>query len=98
MQNHHDKRKYRRIDAHGRLSYRPVNGVQAHPAYCRNISGNGLLFHGPIAVTVGHALEITLSPDNHPTPPLDAFVEVTRCEPHDDGFEIAAIITGIKGS
>lgn len=98
MLDHHDKRKFRRIETNCRLSYRPLDGGPAHEGRCLNISGSGLLFHGTAAAETGRALEITVLPDTHLTPPLDAFVEVSRCQREGDGFEIAAIIKGIKGS
>ncbi|TAN50643.1 MAG: PilZ domain-containing protein [Methylococcaceae bacterium] len=106
MPNHPEKRKFRRTGAHCRLHYRPVSGEQAHDGHCLNLSGNGLLFFGPVAVTVGQGLEVMVEPeageqrlaDFQLTPSLDAYAEATRCEPYGDGFEIAATITGIKGA
>ncbi len=92
-----DKRKFHRIETNCRLSYRPAGGGQAHEGRCMNLSGDGLLIQGPAPAEVGQALEISVIPENRLTPPLDAFAEVIRCTPDDDGYEIAANITDIKG-
>ena len=93
-----DQRKYRRIDTDCPLHYQAVDGSSTHEGRCINLSGNGLLFHGPVAVEAGRALEVSVLPDNRLTPPLNAFVEVSRCSPDGDGFEIAATIKAILGN
>lgn len=98
MLDNRNKRKFQRISTNCSLSYRPIDGGPAHAGRCLNLSGSGVLFHGPAPAETGHAMEVTVLPDNRLTPPMDAFVEVTRCSRDGDGFEIAAIIKGIKGS
>lgn len=98
MLDKHDKRKFQRIETNGRLNYRPVGSDHAHEGRCLNLSGSGLLFQGPVPAEIGHALEISVLPENRLTPPLDALAEVIRCTPNGDGYEIAADIKGIKGS
>lgn len=98
MLDNNNKRKFRRIETDCPLSYRLVADGSIHEGRCIDLSGGGLLFRGPVAVEVGYALEVSVRPKNRLTPPLDAFIEVIRCTPDGDGFEIAADIKGIKGS
>lgn len=98
MLENNNKRKFQRIETDCNLSYRPVNADQTHQGRCLNLSGSGLLFFGPASVEIGHALEVSVLPDNRLTPPLNALVEVIRCAPETDGYEIAANIKGIMGS
>jgi hypothetical protein len=93
-----DRRRLQRLQSKGHVSYRRPAGGDAQPARCLNLSDSGLLFLGPEAAEIGHALEISLWPDNHSARLLNAFVEVVRCTRSGDGYEIAADIKGIKGS
>jgi len=67
--------------------------------HCLNLSAAGILFRTHEQLTAGSSLEITVSPENPLTPPLNALIEIIRVVPvENDEYEVAATIEGIKGT
>lgn len=97
LDSSHDRRRFRRTSANCRLTYRCIEDSQVQSGHCDNVSSNGIAFHGLYAVTVGQALEIALLSEQASMPPLNAYVEVVRCEKHGGDYLIAALIQAIKG-
>jgi hypothetical protein len=98
MMDYEEKRDFIRMQAECKMTYRLADTRNYHEGTCVNLSGSGILFNGDTSVNAGAAMEVRLEPDNRITPPLIAYIEVTRCMPEGENrFSIAGLIKGIKG-
>ncbi len=91
-----ERRRFIRMQAECKMTYRFPQSAEVFEATCQNLSGGGLLFITTHPLDPGKALEIRIAPANPVTPPLEAFVEVMRVEERDGKYEVAATIKGIK--
>ena len=87
-----EKRNFYRMSVESQLEYNEVGNQETRIGYVKNLSGDGLLFYSDHAITIGAELEITVNPGSSMTQPLQARVEVVRCDITDDAdiFAIAA--------
>lgn len=97
MMEFEENRHFTRMQAHCRMTFKRADAGAIHEGLCLNISGSGILFQSDRPVEPGKAMEIHTQPANKITPPLTAYIEVTRCTRTDGGFYlIAGAIKGIK--
>jgi hypothetical protein len=97
MLEYDEKRRFARMEADCKISYRLAGDESYHDGGCVNISGAGILFRGDFPLEVGKAAELRIDPENGITPPLIAYIEVVRCEADANGsYRIAGSIKGIK--
>lgn len=94
-----EKRDFMRMDAHCRMTFKKPGSEIVSNGTCLNLSGAGLKFETDQKVETGHAYEICIIPEKDVTPPLDALIEVIRCEQTSETkWQVAASIKGIKGN
>mgnify|MGYP001544677383 CR=1 FL=1 len=93
MIDYAEKRGYIRMPVQCPVTVRDRRGDRM-PAETRllDLSASGLRFFSPRSLEEGDRLQVTVSPENPITPPLEAEVAVVRCEEIDNGFDIAASI------
>ena len=93
MIDYAEKRGYIRMPVQCPLTVRDRRGDRM-PAETRlmDLSASGIRFFSPQSLDEGDRLQITVSPKNPITPPLEAEVAVVRCQEIDNGFDIAASI------
>lgn len=96
MIDYSEKRGYIRMPVQCPVTVHDGRGDRM-PAETRllDLSASGMRFFCPQSVNEGDRLQITVSPENPITPPLEAEVAVVRCQQIDDGFDIAASIEEI---
>ena len=67
-----------------------------HRGIAKNLSGKGMMFIAENALTPGTQIKVELAPTNKITPPLQALMRVSRCQPQDDGsFQVACEMISI---
>ncbi|MBM3202639.1 PilZ domain-containing protein [Candidatus Woesearchaeota archaeon] len=94
-----EKRDFIRMQSYCKMQFRMAGSENFMTAYCKNISGSGILFLSDLPLEPGKAAEVFIDPENRITPPLTAYIEIIRCESiHDREYEIAGSIKGIKSS
>ena len=57
------------------------------------LSGDGISFFAKEAVADGTEIKVSIAPENGITPPLNATIQVLRCEADGDRYKIAGNIT-----
>lgn len=80
-----EKRDFIRMTVDCELTLRDLNNGQQFQGRCKNLSGNGVLFHLDEAPNMGSQLEIHMAPDKVVVPALDAVVEVVRVDADTEG-------------
>lgn len=99
MLEHNEKRDFIRMDTNCKMKFKKPGAGSFSDGTCLDLSGAGIRFESSQEVEVGKALEICITPEREVTPPLEALIEVIRCEPlGETKWEIAASIKGIKGN
>ena len=81
----------------GKVLYRRI--AESEPVQGEGISfsGSGIQFSGPRSLTQGEAAEVRIDAVKGLSPPLTAYIEVTRCEPDDaKGYRIDGLVKGIR--
>ena len=92
-------RKFTRMTAECKMEFSFPGSKKTSTGHCLNLSAAGILFRTHEQLTAGSSLEITVSPENPLTPPLNALIEIIRVVPvENDEYEVAATIEGIKGT
>lgn len=87
-----EKRSFYRMPVECQLEYDENGHHETRIGYVKNLSGDGILFHADHPIPVGTEMHITVKAGSSLTPPLEAEIEVIRCELTDDEdiFAIAA--------
>ncbi len=94
-----ENRKFIRMDAHCEMSFMRPGSSKKSTGYSINLSAAGILFSTESFVEEGSSLDITVSPINQITPPLNALIQIVRVvEVDGNAYEVAATIEGIKAT
>ena len=91
-----EKRDFLRMPIDCELSFAETGSSKQHVGNVINLSSKGILFTSSSKFTPGTKLDITLTPSNSLTPPMEATVEVMRVVNNDVLFEVACEIKDIK--
>jgi hypothetical protein len=92
MPDYSEKRGFVRMPIDCELSFSPLDDAQTYQGKVVNLSNGGILFTAAQSFDIGTRLEIELTPANSVTPPMQAWVTVTRVDASDSSFEIAGKI------
>ena len=97
MKDFSEKRDYIRMTAECEIAFTDPDSSLRHHGLSKNLSGRGVLFETSKKVDAGTLAELTVSPENTATPPLNAIVEIIRVLPTADKniFSVAARIKEI---
>ncbi len=80
-----EKRDFVRMHVKCTVDYRVAEEGESRLAEGHNLSAGGVQFETDQMLPEGTQLEITISPEQKLTPPLEATAEVVRAEPSPDG-------------
>lgn len=79
------------------LTYRHVAETSLTPGDGIAFSGGEIQFRGPLALPLAQAAEVRIEAVKGISPPLTAYIEVTRCDrTGGGGYHIAGVIKGIR--
>ncbi len=92
MIDYSEKRDFIRMPIRCPIALRDPAAELTDQAKLLDLSATGIRFISPRSLDQGARLQVTLSPENPITPPLEAEVAVIRCDEIEDGFETAATI------
>jgi hypothetical protein len=96
MIDYAEKRDFLRMPIDCELSFSKADSSRQYQGSVINLSSKGILFTSTEKFDEGTALDITLTPSNSTTPPIEASGIVTRVSDNDVLFEIACTIGEIK--
>lgn len=96
MIDYAEKRDFLRMPIDCELSFSESGSSKQHQGNVINLSSKGILFTSSNEFEAGRKLDITLTPSNSITPPMEATVVVMRVVNNDVLFEIACEIEDIK--
>ncbi len=96
MIDYAEKRDFLRMPIDCELSFSVSGSSKQYQGNVINLSSKGILFTSSTEFEAGKKLDITLTPSNSITPPMEATVMVMRVVNNDVLFEIACEIEGIK--
>lgn len=91
MRDYSEKRSFPRVSLDCIARYRVQGSDRVAKAWVKDLSGGGLSMRVEQALAPGSRLFIEIEPGKQITPPLQALVEVLRCEPLADekGYDLA---------
>ena len=92
MIDYSEKRDFIRMSVSCPIVLRDPSAELDDQAKLLDLSATGIRFISPRLLDQGAMLQVTLSPENPVTPPLEAEIAVIRCDEIEDGFETAATI------
>ncbi len=96
MVDYSEKRNFQRMTLDCSLEYQHADDDQFRCGTVKNLSATGVMFVAAESISVGSQLKIKLTPENTITPPMNADVVVSRCDPYDDSqYLLAGEITQI---
>jgi hypothetical protein len=96
MIDYAEKRDFLRMPIDCELNFSESGSSKQHTGGVINLSSKGILFTSSSEFAPGSRLEITLTPSNSLTPPMEATVVVMRVVNNDALFEVACEIEEIK--
>ncbi len=96
MIDYAEKRDFLRMPIDCELSFSIAGSSKQYQGNVINLSSKGILFTSNTEFESGTRLEITLTPSNSITPPMEATVVVMRVVNNDVLFEVACEIEDIK--
>ena len=96
MPQYAEKRDFLRMPIDCELRFVQRGGKELCEGLVINLSSKGILFTSNHKFDEGVVLEITLTPSNSLTPPMEASVVVSRVSNNDTVFEIACEIEEIR--
>ncbi len=96
MIDYAEKRDFLRMPIDCDLSFSKVGSSKQYQGSVINLSSKGILFTSTKKFDQGTVLEITLTPSNSATPPMETEAVVTRVSDNDVLFEIACTIREIN--
>jgi hypothetical protein len=90
-----ERRSFRRMDVSCHMIYSVLGAKRSKNGQTTNLSGSGLQFQSADQLREGTRLQIEVQPESSVVMPLRAVVEVLRCVPSDDGYEIGCRILDV---
>jgi len=96
MIDYAEKRDFLRMPIDCELSFSQAGSSKQYQGSVINLSSKGILFTSNEKFDEGTQLDITLTPSNSTTAPMEAVGIVTRVSDNDVLFEIACTIEEIK--
>jgi len=96
MIDYAEKRDFLRMPIDCELSFSESGSSKQHSGNVINVSSKGILFTSNSDFAPGSRLDITLTPSNSITPPMEATVVVMRVVSNDVLFEVACEIEEIR--
>ena len=96
MIDYAEKRDFLRMPIDCELSFAETGSSKQYSGKVINLSSKGILFTSNTEFGPGRKLDITLTPSNSITPPMEATVVVSRVVNNEVMFEIACEIEEIK--
>lgn len=96
MIDYAEKRDFLRMPIDCALSFSESGSSKQHSGNVINLSSKGILFTSNSDFAPGSRLDITLTPSNSITPPMEATVVVMRVVNNDVLFEVACEIEEIR--
>ncbi|MCP4391235.1 MAG: PilZ domain-containing protein [Gammaproteobacteria bacterium] len=96
MIDYAEKRDFLRMPIDCELSFSESGSSKQYQGNVINLSSKGILFTSNTEFVAGKKLDITLTPSNSITPPMEATVVVMRVVNNDVLFELACEIADIK--
>jgi len=88
-----EKRNFFRMNLDCSMEYSVNGSTEKKNGVVKNLSGEGVSLIIDQKLKPGTELQMSITPENPITPPLDVTVEVLRCDKIDaDGYEIAGSI------
>ena len=96
MIDYAEKRDFLRMPIDCELSFSESGGGKQYIGNVINLSSKGILFTSNTEFKPGARLDITLTPSNSITPPMEATVVVMRVLDNEAKFEIACEIEEIR--
>lgn len=96
MIDYAEKRDFLRMPIDCELSFTESGSDMLHIGNVINLSHKGILFTSTEKFEEGANLEITLTPSNSATPPMEATVVVSRISHNNEVFEIACEIADFR--
>ena len=96
MVDYAEKRDFLRMPIDCELNFSETGSSKQYTGNVINLSSKGILFTSSSEFPPGSKLDITLTPSNSMTPPMEATVVVMRVVNNDVLFEIACEIEDIK--
>ena len=91
-----EKRDFLRMPIDCELSFSKAGSSRQYQGSVINLSSKGILFTSAEKFDQGTVLEITLTPSNSATPPMETEAVVTRVCDNEVLFEIACTIKELK--
>jgi hypothetical protein len=96
MVDYAEKRDFLRMPIDCELNFSETGSSKQYMGNVINLSSKGILFTSSSEFAPGSKLDITLTPSNSMTPPMEATVVVMRVVNNDVLFEIACEIEDIR--
>lgn len=96
IRNYNEKRDFIRMKVDTEVTLTLNGGSEQVKAYCRDLSGTGMLIEVDEPIDEGTVCDTRLPSNNEAFPALDAKVKILRCTPLDsEKFHIGAEILEI---
>ncbi len=96
MNDYAEKRDFQRMAIDCAFSFRIPGEEQRFDGHVINLSSKGILFTSRENFEIDTVLEITLTPSNSLTPPMEALVVVARITDNQAIYELACEIKEIR--
>ena len=96
VRNYNEKRDFIRMKVDTEITI-TVDGAEEHQAYCRDLSGTGMLIEVGQQIAEGTICDTRLPSQNDAFPALDAKIKVVRCLPshNDETYQLGTEILEI---
>lgn len=92
-----DGRAIQETPLHGKVVYRRIADSDGVAGEGISFSGGGIQFRGALPLRIAEAAEVRIDAVKGLSPPLTAYIEVSRCDREDSGnYRIAGVIKGIR--
>jgi hypothetical protein len=92
-----EKREYYRMSTNSPITIKPDGTEEVYEGVCINLSANGVLFTTTQRFEPGCIVHINITPAKAVVAPLDAVVEIVRCQVDSDkGYAIAGQIKQMR--
>jgi len=88
-----EKRNFFRMHMDCDMEYTVNGSDNKQCGLLASLSGDGISFFVEEAVAEGTEIKVSIAPENGITPPLNATIQVLRCEADDNRYMIAGNIT-----
>lgn len=97
--NKMDGRTIQETPLHGKVVYRRMADPDGVVGEGISFSGGGIQFRGRLPLRIAEAAEVRIDAVKGLSPPLIAYIEVSRCDREDSGsYRIAGVIKGIRSA